>query len=71
MRVNTKSARPQEKPKQVGNWSMIVRFLSWLVRARIDGSYRITPFFDPERGTPVVKPRVLDPEERDAIFRTL
>jgi hypothetical protein len=30
-----------------------------LARARIDGSYKTTPFFDAQRGTPVVTPKVL------------
>ena len=35
-----------------------------LLRARLDGSYTKTPFFDPETGTPRVSPKVLTPDER-------
>ncbi len=71
MRVNTKSARQDPKPKQAGTLATIARFGAQLAKARIDGSYRITPFFDAANGTPVVTPRVLSPEEHAAILKTL
>lgn len=71
MRVNTRSAKQGPKPKQAGALPAIARFLGQLARARLDGSYRTTPFFDPERGTPVVKPRVLTRDELDGILKTL
>jgi hypothetical protein len=71
MRVNTKSARPGAAPKQVGVSSTVLRFVVQLVKSRVDGSYRITPFFDANRGTPIATPRVLSREELDRIRTTL
>jgi hypothetical protein len=47
----------------VSTIASILRFLSVLIRARLDGSYKRTPFFAPERGTPVVAPKVLTSSE--------
>jgi len=48
----------------------IARFGAMVIRARIDGSYRRTPFFDPRTGEPVVSPRVLSKGERDRLQAT-
>jgi hypothetical protein len=38
-----------------------------LIAARLNGSYRHTPFFAVESGTPVVAPRVLTQAERGRV----
>ncbi len=46
----------------------VVRFAAMVIRARIDGSYRRTPFFVISTGAPVVTPRVLTKRERDGLL---
>lgn len=65
MRVNTKSARGHPKTMPLSTLVAVLRFMGSLARARLDGSYKTTPFFDPSRGTPVVAPRVLTRDERE------
>ena len=71
MRVNTGSANAKGKGKPkampISTITSVVRFLASLVRARLDGSYRRTPFFDRKRGTPIVAPRVLTRSERERV----
>jgi hypothetical protein len=64
MRVNTGSARGKPKTMPLSTLLSVLRFVGSLARARLDGSYKTTPFFDPGRGTPVVAPRVLTRDER-------
>lgn len=61
--VYTRYAKGEHKPRSRGVVTGISRLLSMLVRARLDGSYKHTPFFVPESGTPVVTPRVLSKQE--------
>jgi hypothetical protein len=42
--------------------------MSSLVRARLDGSYKVAPVFDPDRGTPVVPPNVSSDSERERVM---
>jgi hypothetical protein len=61
--VNTKGAKGNPKPKTVGIGTTILWFLANVAKARIDGSYKQTPLFLVDKGTPIVSPRVLSPEE--------
>jgi hypothetical protein len=45
----------------------IARFAGMVIRARMDGSFRRTPFFDTGTGTAVIAPRVLNSHEREAL----
>jgi len=45
----------------------VLRFAASLLRARLDGSYKRTPFFTPD-GIPVVEPRVLATVERERVM---
>jgi hypothetical protein len=65
MRVNTKHAEGKPESMPLSTFTSVVHFLASVVRARLDGSYKHTPFFDPRRGTPVVQPRVLSSTERE------
>jgi len=69
MYVNTKSAEGTVKSSSIASISVILRFIVTLARARIDGSYKRTPFFSIRAGagTPVVIPRVLSRSERDQL----
>jgi len=68
MRVNTKNARGKPRSMPISTIASVLRFLGSLVHARLDGSYRRTPFFDPNRGTPVKSPRVLTSAERERVM---
>lgn len=64
MRVGMKSAKGKPPAMGASTTISILRFMARLIRARLDGSYKNTPFFDPETGIPRVAPRVLTPDER-------
>jgi hypothetical protein len=68
MRVNTQSAtrgRPSATP--LATLAAVLRLMTSIGAARLDGSYRRTPFFDTQRGTPVVTPNVISRAERDRL----
>jgi hypothetical protein len=71
MRVNTKHAKGKPELMPMSTIASIARFLGSLIRARLDGSYRHTPFFDPDRGTPVVAPKVLTCSERERVMNAV
>jgi Family of unknown function (DUF6151) len=61
---NTQGARGDHKPKSSGMGRTILWVASKVLKARINGSYRQTPFFLADKGTPIVTPRVLSTAER-------
>ena len=63
MQVNTKYAIGEDKPKSVGLLSGTLRLIGMMLKARFDGSYKHTPFFVLESGTPIVTPKVLNDRE--------
>jgi hypothetical protein len=69
MRVNTKSAKGKPRLMPLSTTASVLRFLASLVRARLDGSYKNTPFFVRDRGTPVVPPKVLTRSERERVMK--
>jgi hypothetical protein len=71
MRVNTKHAKGKPKTMPISTIASVLRFMSSLIRARLDGSYKSTPFFDPDRGTPLVPPKVLTSSERERVMRRI
>ena len=71
MRVNTKGAKGKPASMPLSTVVAVVRFMGSLIRTRLDGSYKRTPFFDPHRGTPVVPPRVLTVSERERLARAV
>lgn len=64
MRVGMKSAKGTPKPMALSTTVSILRFMATLIRTRLNGGYKITPFFNPEDGAPRVSPKVLTPDER-------
>jgi hypothetical protein len=68
MRVNTKSAKGRPMAMPISTTVAVVRFMTALVRTRLDGTYRCTPFFVPDQGTPVVAPKVLTRDERERLM---
>jgi hypothetical protein len=71
MRVNTQSARGKPNSTPIRTAACVVRLATSLLRARLDGGYKATPFFLPERGTPVAPPRVLTADERARVMNAL
>lgn len=63
MYVNTESAIGENKPKAAGVFSGTLRVFGMMLKARLDGRYRQTPFFDSASGTPIAVPKVLSDEE--------
>nr|WP_298147315.1 DUF6151 family protein [uncultured Pseudomonas sp.] len=68
--VYTESALGAPKPKAFGLASTMLRIVPRLLKARLDGSYKHTPFFIPGTSTPIVQPRVLSVEERAGVTGT-
>ena len=60
--VNTKGAIGDPKPKEEGVGRAIGWFLCTTLKARINGDYKRSPFFNPTTGAPIVTPRVLTSE---------
>lgn len=71
MRVNTKNAKGKPKSMPLSTIASVLRFLISLIRARLDGSYKRTPFFAADRGTPVKPPRVLTSIERERVMNAV
>lgn len=71
MRVSMKNATGKPKAMPVSTTISILRFVKSLIRARLDGSYKLTPFFDPDHGTPLVSPTVLTQVERDRLMEAV
>jgi Family of unknown function (DUF6151) len=68
MRAYTKSAIGVDKPRANGVLLAVFRFSGRMLRARLNGSYRQTPFFD-SLGVPVATPRVLSGEEHATLMQ--
>jgi hypothetical protein len=68
--VNTKSAKGEPKPKQVGVGTMLGWFFGNALKARFNGDYKHTPFFRAD-GTPIVTPQVLSDEEHARLMRAV
>ena len=71
MRVNRASAKGHPESMPMSTFAAVLRFLGSLIRARLDGSYKRTPFFDPDTGTPVTPPKVLTRTERERVMNAV
>ena len=60
----TAGAKGEPKPAGTSFLRIMARILPRTLKARFDGSYRRTPFFDVETGRPAAAPRVVSPDER-------
>jgi hypothetical protein len=67
--VQTASARSPVKSTPLRTAFAVAKIGSMLLGARIKGSYRTNPFFQPGGSVPVRAPRVLTREERAALAR--
>ena len=66
MLVNTASANGKPNSPRHSGIAAILRILWLMGRARLDGTYKNTPFFD-SAGTPVASPIILARAERDKV----
>lgn len=71
MHVNTRSAKGLVKSGSIATIAGILRFIAMVARARIDGSYKRTPFFSVQEGTPIVTPRVISRSERETLMNAV
>jgi hypothetical protein len=71
LRLNTHSAKGKPNLMPLSTIASALWFMSSLVRARIDGSYKKTQFFDPNEGTPVVPPEVLTSSEHELLMKSV
>jgi Family of unknown function (DUF6151) len=69
--VNTQSAKGGQKSNPLALVAVILRVVGIVARARIDGSYRRSPFFSADTGAPIVAPKVLSPGEREHLMSAL
>lgn len=60
----TKTAKGEPKPPATPFIGVLLRVVARSLKARLDGSYRRTPFFDVVAGKPVAEPRTLTAAER-------
>jgi Family of unknown function (DUF6151) len=67
--VNTESTQGKVESSSLALVAVILRFIALVARARIDGSYRRSPFFAADSGEPIAVPRVLSLGERDQLMR--
>jgi hypothetical protein len=63
--VNTKHAKGRIASSALGMLTSVARIFSAVALARIDGTYKQSPFFVAGEGRPVVAPRVLSAAERE------
>jgi hypothetical protein len=71
MRVNLKSAKGKPRPMTLSTVVSVLRFMSRLARARLDGTYKLNPFFIADQGTPIVRPKVLTQDEHTRVMNAV
>jgi hypothetical protein len=65
----TKSAKTKVDASSIGMVPGILRLIAMVLRARLDGAYKRTPFFLVETGVPIVAPKILTNREREAVYK--
>jgi hypothetical protein len=72
MRSFTRNARTKiDGESPFGMVPGILRILVMVLRARLNGAYKRTPFFFADSGTPVVTPKILTDSERKAVYNDI
>jgi hypothetical protein len=69
--VNSQSAKGDPKPVSRGMGSAASWFLRTVLKARVNGDYKKTPFFHPDTGLPIVAAKVLSSEEHAAVMSSV
>jgi hypothetical protein len=65
----TKGAKEPVKSRPVAMIAGMLRFIAMLIRARINGDYKLTPLFMRDTGVPVATPKILSQSEREGVFK--
>jgi hypothetical protein len=71
MQVNTKNARGKPDAMRMSTFASILRFMAMMIRARLDGSHRNTPFFAADGRTPIRAPKVLTSAKLDRVMKAV
>ena len=69
--VNTDSTHGKVRSSSLALITAILRFIALVTRARIDGSYKHSPFFSAESGEPAAVPTVLSRGEREELMQSV
>jgi hypothetical protein len=69
--VNTDSTHGNVRSSSLALITVILRFIALVTWARIDGSYKNSPFFAAGSGEPVAVPQVLSRGERDQLLQAV
>ncbi|WP_299487704.1 DUF6151 family protein [Acaryochloris sp. IP29b_bin.137] len=69
--VNVKNAKGDPKPEQSGQVRTIIRNVLMILKARIDGSYKQTPFFEVDSGMLVATPKILSSQEYEDLMNSV
>jgi hypothetical protein len=69
--VNPDGAKGEPKPKTAGLGRALGWFFGTVLRARFNGDYLKTPFFDMTKGQLVVAPRILSESEHAELMRAV
>ncbi len=69
--VHTKSARGEPKPAGAGMGTAASWFIRTVLKARFNGDYKINPFFDMEKGSPIATPKVLTGAEHSSLMSSV
>ncbi len=69
--VNTDSTHGRVKSSSLALIRMVLRFIGLITRARIDGSYKNSPFFAAASGEPLAVPKVLSRGERERLMQAV
>jgi hypothetical protein len=64
----TKGAKGFVESRPAAMTAGILRFTAMVMRARINGEYRRTPFFSAGTGAPIAAPKILSPSERETVL---
>jgi hypothetical protein len=65
----TKNAKTKIKGSSFGMVPGILKILAMVMRARLNGAYKHTPFFLIDSGAPIVTPKILNNSEREAVYK--
>ena len=66
--INPSGARGSPKPQIAGRGRIVAWLIGSVLKARLNGDYRHTPFFRADTGAPVVSPRVLSDAELASVM---
>jgi Family of unknown function (DUF6151) len=64
----TKTAKAKIDASPFGMLPGILRIFAMILRARLNGAYQRTPFFNANTGIPIVNPKILSQSERKAVY---